>query len=196
LRSRAKRHRRRLTCELRFADGRRAPGIVADLSRTGLFVQTSATALPDTLLELRMMPSSGEQILLRVRVARQKRVDQRLVTISAAGLGLEILEAPESYYRGLPADEREFAPDAAPSRKASGGPASASASPAAPDAPAAADTPGPARPALRAWKVRLSQVSGPRSRVVRVEAASEQDARARALAELGDGWQALDVNAA
>lgn len=195
MRSRAKRHRRRLTCELRFADGRRAPGIVADLSRTGLFVQTSATAAPDTLLELRVMPPGGEQLLLRVRVARQKRVDQRLLTISAAGLGVEILEAPEAYYRGLPSEEREVAPDHPPRRGASSR-ASAPAAPAAPGVPAAIDARGPARKPLRAWNVRVSQVSGPRSRVVRVEAASEQDARARALAELGDGWQALDVNAA
>jgi hypothetical protein len=182
LRSRAKRHKRRLTCELRFADGRRAPGIVADLSRTGLFVQTSATAPHDTVLELRVMPSAGEQVLLRVRVARQRRVDQRLVSISAAGLGLEILEAPETYYRGLP-DERESAPDAAP-----GAPASAPAP--------AREGPRATEPALRPWKVRVSQVSGPRSRVVEVRAGSEQDARTRVLAQLGAGWQAIDVTAA
>jgi hypothetical protein len=166
-----------LTCELRFGDGRRAPGIVADISRTGVFIQTSANAAPDSLVELILMPSGGEKILVRARVARLKKVDQRLVSISAAGLGLEILDAPEAYYREIPSDGDEPAPEAHRCANAS-----------APQARPAA--------AARKWKVRVSQVSGPRSRVVEVEAESEDAARTAALVRVGAGWQAIDVASA
>jgi hypothetical protein len=42
--------------------------------------------------------------------------------------------------------------------------------------------------------VRVSQTSGPRSRVLDVEATSEADARKLALGRLGPGWQAIDVS--
>jgi hypothetical protein len=184
-RARAKRHKKRITCELRFSDGRKAGGIVADISRSGVFIQTSASAPPDSLVELRLMPSGGQEILVRARVARLKKVDQRLVQISAAGLGLEILDAPEAYYRELPPDEVDEAPrPAAAARPAAAGPQR----PAAPAAPSRPSVP------LRKWKVRVSQTSGPRSRVLDVEAASEADARKLALERLGPGWQAIDVS--
>lgn len=182
MRARAKRHKKRITCELRFADGRRAPGIVSDLSRSGLFIQTSATAPPDSMVDLRLMPPGGDQILVRARVARLKRVDQRLVQISAAGLGLEILDAPEAYYRELPVDDG--IEDGPPEVHV----AAASA------AKRAAAAPRPAPAAQKKWKVRVSQVSGPRSRLLDVEAGSADEARAAALQRVGAGWQALDVS--
>jgi len=48
-------------------------------------------------------------------------------------------------------------------------------------------------PAGSRFRVRVSQVSGPRSRRVEVEAADADAAAEAALASLGDGWKVLDV---
>ena len=152
----AKRARRRLTCELRF-EGKRAGGIVLDVSETGLFVQTAATPQPGTVVELLLNSHAGLPAMrIRARVARQKRVDKRLVYIEANGLGLQILDAPEVYYRDLVCA-------VAPKGR-------------------------------QVFTVRAS--CGPRTRRIRAEAGSAEDARAEVLAKLGDGWEILEVKPA
>jgi len=152
----AKRTRRRLTCELRF-EGKRAGGIVLDVSETGVFVQTAATPEPGTVVELHVNSHGGLPAMqIRARVARQKRVDKRLVSIESNGLGLQILDAPEVYYRDLVCA-------VAPKGR-------------------------------QVFTVRASL--GPRTRSIRAEARSEDDARAQVLAKLGGEWEILEVKPA
>jgi hypothetical protein len=94
----AKRVWRRLTCELRF-DDRKTTGIVLNVSTSGIFVQTSARPLPGTIAEVRFAARGNVPAMnLRARVARQKRVEPRLATIEAAGVGLQLLDVPEAYW--------------------------------------------------------------------------------------------------
>ena len=44
--------------------------------------------------------------------------------------------------------------------------------------------------------MRVKQSDGPRSRSLKVRAESVEDARRRALAELGRGWEILSIEAA
>ncbi len=87
-----------MTCELRF-DGRKAAGIVLDLSESGIFVQTAAKPAVGTVVDLRLSPGSGRADFdLRARVARMRRVDPRLARIEGSGIGLQVLDAPAEYY--------------------------------------------------------------------------------------------------
>jgi hypothetical protein len=45
--------------------------------------------------------------------------------------------------------------------------------------------------ATRRFRVRLRQIRGSRSRALEISAASEEDARRKAVAQAGEGWQVL-----
>ena len=95
----APRHKRRMTCELRY-DGSKASGIVLDLSSSGLFVQTSARPAPNCIVVVHLEARGNAPVLdLRTRVARQKRVPPRLAGLDPPGLGLQILDAPDAYFK-------------------------------------------------------------------------------------------------
>jgi len=73
--------------------------LVLDVSRRGLFVQTSVAA--KTGDEVEIMLSSGEQeadIVLNAEVRWQRRVPLQLRSALAGGIGLQIRYASESYY--------------------------------------------------------------------------------------------------
>jgi hypothetical protein len=97
----AKRVRRRVPCEIRY-EGRRLSGIVIDMSRTGLFVQ-SGTPLPlRTLIEVELiLGPKGESVVLRAHVARRMVVPHQL---AKGGIGLHIVEAPTAYYQAIDGD--------------------------------------------------------------------------------------------
>ena len=111
-RRRAERIKQRLTCELIIGD-RRHPGIVLDISETGLFVQTSAS------------PPQGERARL---------------------------------------DPQAAGPSSSQSSQGS------------------------------AYCVRVKQTSGSRSRILRITAASEEEAKTAASAKLDEGWEILAVD--
>jgi hypothetical protein len=101
-------------------------------------------------------------------VVRQKHVDARLLTIASRGVGLQILDAPAAYYQKLVGSE------SAPRRQE----------------PAAIPTPAGGR------SFRVRAASGARSRILKIEAESADQARTRALTELGAGWEVLEVSSA
>lgn len=161
----AKRFKRRMACELLY-EGHSQRSIVLDVSRTGLFVQTSARLNPGAAVELLLQLEGGrEPIRIKTRVARQKAVPSTLTSVAQGGIGLRILEAPAAYYEVV----NEKPPAQAPPL---------------PPPPAAA----PPKPRFR---VRVKQTDGPRSRVLEIDAESPERARAKALAEVGNGWEAL-----
>jgi hypothetical protein len=165
-----------MPCEIR-ADGRQQRAIVLDFSRSGLFVQTSARLAPGTTVELEIqLDSTSPAVRVRARVARQKAVPSNLTSVAQGGVGLRILEAPPAYYAAL--DQHASDED------------DAAATPPPREAPA----PPPRRAAPR-FKVRVKQTDGPRSRILDIEADDADGARARALAEVGKGWEIVEATA-
>lgn len=166
----AKRHRWRLACEV-VCDGRSQRAIVIDLSETGVFVQTGTRLPPGANVDVRLMLTDAtEPILLRAKVVRNKQVPPQLTSVARGGVGLKIVDAPNAYYATIASLE------GGDSRRQTGAPA---ASPAAP------------KPAGMRFRVRVKQSDGPRSRSVEVLADSPDEARARVLAEVGGGWEAV-----
>jgi PilZ domain len=200
------RTRKRLPCDL-YVRGRRHNGVVLDLSPGGLFIQTSARTQPGDAVDLELaIPGERGRIHLKVEVVRKKVVPPQLLTVAHGGVGVRILAAPEAYYvfvselensgfEGMSGPRRPAEPPPAPRRPAGSG------SPAAPPRPAAqgpakrAPEAKPEASAGRRFRVRMKQVSGPRSRSLVVSGASEEQARAQALEELGEGWQILQIEA-
>ena len=166
----AKRHKRRLACEV-VSEGRPQAAIVLDLSETGLFVQTGTRLPPGSEVEVRLrVDGVPAPISLRARVARNKQVPVQLTSVARGGVGLRIIDAPREYFAtiaaldGVPLDARS--PEVAP--------------------------PAPAQ--LR-FRVRVKQCDGPRSRSVEIDAASPDQARTRVLAQVGPGWEAVAAEA-
>lgn len=178
----AKRIRRRLACEIK-ADGRQQRAIVLDLSRTGLFVQTSARLTPGTTVELWLQfESHPEPVMVRAAVARQKAVPSNLTSVAQGGVGLRILDAPRKYY--------DLIGETPPLPRNGGAPGPA-------PAPAAAAPPAtPEAPARTRFRVRVKQSDGPRSRILDIFEDTAERACAAALAQLGAGWEALDAERA
>ena len=165
-------------CEI-VHEGRAQRAIVLDVSRTGLFVQTSARLAPGTEIELDVrLEANSEPIRLRAAVARQKAVPAQLTQVAHGGVGLRILEAPREYYDAL----GERAPWPAASARRSAQPAS----------PAAPGTP----PTTARFKVRVKQREGSRSRILDIAAETPERACALALAAVGPGWEALAADRA
>jgi hypothetical protein len=147
---------------------------VLDISETGIFVQTSTRLPPGSEVEVRVrLTDSAEPVHLRAQVARNKLVPQQLTSVARGGVGLKILRAPPAYF------EQISALDGAGEKRS-------------PVAAAAEPAPMPAE--LR-FRVRVKQSDGPRSRSLEVVAASVDEARARALADVGSGWETVAAEA-
>ncbi len=93
-----KRFRKRIPCAFN-AGGRSCSGLVLNVSRSGLFLQTSVPEDSGTVVDLELMPPErAEPIALRARVVWRKAVPARLSTIVNGGLGMQIIWADEAYY--------------------------------------------------------------------------------------------------
>jgi hypothetical protein len=196
------RSKRRMPCRV-HADGRIHNGIVLDLSGSGLFIQTSAKLSPGVRVDLDLSLEEKDTARMHVEVVRRKQVPAQLLTVAQGGVGVRIISAPEQFYRflqELQEKEREMRGDGGsgdtvpvvPSRPAAAKPQPASA---ARPAPAAKPAP-PAQPPKATFRVRVSQTSGARSRILTVGADNAEQAGKLALKELGDGWKILQVEAA
>jgi len=94
---RSKRSKRRFPCEF-LANEQLYRGIVLDVSRTGLFVQTDATIPPGTTLDLDLTGSGNvPNMTLRGVVARRRMVPAPLANAIRRGIGVKIIEAPEEW---------------------------------------------------------------------------------------------------
>ena len=167
------RYKKRLPCRL-TQRSRAYSGMVLDISRTGLFVQTGADAKPGESLEVKLNSGLNEsEIPVTARVVWKRQVPHQLRRISEGGLGLQVHHAPESYYSLLAQIARVMTPGprSVKERTTTEG-----------DAP---------RPKFR---FRIKQESGPRSRTIEVSGDSEEDARSRLMAQLGGGWLVVEVD--
>ncbi len=92
------RFRKRIPCAFN-AGGRSSSGLVLNVSRSGLFLQTSMPEGSGTVVELELNPlDRAEQIALTARVVWRKTVPAQLRTIVSGGFGLQIIRADEAYY--------------------------------------------------------------------------------------------------
>jgi hypothetical protein len=181
----AKRTKRRLTCRLGVG-GRFVSGVILDLSSTGLFVQTHAKpALRERLVVEISVPGHARQLRLGAVVARVRLVPPQLLNVAQGGVGLRITSAPEEYFAFLGALMPE--PGEASPAVACG---------LLELEPATEEAAGEAKPepsAVAAFRVRVSQTGGARTRTLRVIGASASEAVALALAEVGEGWRVLEA---
>ena len=171
-RRQAERVKQRLTCELVIGD-RNHQGIVLDLSKTGLFVQTSASPPPGERIGVRLRRSDGASVEVEASVARRYRVPQRLVSVARGGVGLRIESSSDDYLQLIDSLDRTENPPPLEATHALLLPQS--------------DEAG-------SYSVRVKQTAGTRSRTLRVAAASEQEAALTASARLDGGWEILSVD--
>ncbi len=101
-----KRFRKRIPCAFN-AGGRSSSGLVLNVSRSGLFLQTSIPENSGTVVDLELKPLDRvelkpldrvEPIALTARVVWRKAVPAQLRTIASGGFGLQIIRADEAYY--------------------------------------------------------------------------------------------------
>lgn len=93
-----RRFRKRIPCRL---NGSRSTfsGLILDVSRMGLFVQTSAAGKAGEEIRVQLAgPGSETPIVLDAQVVWHRRVPHQLRSIVEGGLGLQIRYAPEPYY--------------------------------------------------------------------------------------------------
>jgi hypothetical protein len=162
--------KRRLTVGLR-AGAQQHHGIVLDVSRSGLFVATTAAVQPGTELVVEFSARDGSPAFkVRARVARRRRVPQNLQSYESPGIGLQVIDPPPEYEKLVQGAKLE---------------ASAQESAAEGEAPPAKRLP--------CFRLRLRQTGSPRSRTLEVEAEDASAARAKAARELASGWEIVEI---
>jgi len=169
--------KKRIPCELSFGGGRHS-GIVLNVSRGGLYVQTSVGPSPGDLVEIDLSPSAArnDAMNLRATVVWKQVVSRRLLSGGHGGVGLRIKEADAAYY--------DFLGELLP------GGASAQPLGATPTRPAPAE---PTPDTAPRYRVRVRELGRPRSKTLLVGGDSEQEASERALFAAGEGWTVLEV---
>jgi hypothetical protein len=163
--------KQRLTCELVMGD-RRHPGIVLDVSPTGLFVQTSASPPPGERVGVKLRCPGGAEVEVVASVARRYVVPSRLVSVARGGIGLRVESALDEYLQVVRSALRTEG-EPTPKAEANAPPESSEGS---------------------AYRVRAKQTSGPRLRSLQITAASEGEAKRMASAELDESWEILTVD--
>ncbi len=93
-----KRFRKRIPCAFN-AGGRSCSGLVLNVSRSGLFLQTSVPEDSGAVVDLELNPPDRrEPIALTARVVWRRAVPAQLRTVVDGGLGMQIIWADEAYY--------------------------------------------------------------------------------------------------
>jgi len=153
---------RRLSCDL-FFDGGRQTGMVLNVSRSGLFIQTSLSTQPGANVAIDLNGPSGESLEVDTTVVWQRVASLELTGPTRSGVGLQINRASPGYVELLESIGGRRAP--APSATA----------------------------AFCRYRVRVKLQGEPRSRSLMVFAKSEQAARKQALQKAGEGWSVIDL---
>jgi hypothetical protein len=166
-RRRDERQKRRLTCRVGHED-QHFRGIVLDISPAGLFIQTTSPIPPGSMVVVEFSSQgNAEAFEVRARVARRRRVPQRLASLMPAGLGLRVLDPPPAYASLILRED-------AATRAVRG-----------PEA-----EPGPE---VVKYRIRMTRRGSPRSRTLVLEATNEDDVRARLAREFGADWDVVEL---
>ena len=171
------RFKKRLPCRLRV-DGGSHSGMVLNMSRRGLFVQTSAGPSPGTQVAIDLdVANHTNTVPIGARVVWRRVVAPHLRSVTRGGIGVRIDSAPEAYYSFL----AEVAGEVPAGRPSRGLEASGPSPESRPEAP------------KTEFRVRVKQSGGPRSRTLTLRCESVKEARERALTVAGSGWVVLET---
>ena len=165
-----------------------------DVSLSGLSVQTTLDLAQGDEVEIEI--AEGVRMTVKAlawNTRRVRRGDERFFVV-----GMMLAEVGPDYetlvIRVAGSRPARAAARSAPAAPAAGGePAPARSAPAA-ERKAPPTVAGPRR--LPWWRLRVKETTGPRTRLVTLAAASAEDAKAQSLAEMGDGWEVIDVRPA
>jgi hypothetical protein len=194
----AERTRHRTPCVVTIA-GRRHNGLVLDFSRTGLYIQTSAKPEIGDRLDI-SLTLHGRRLPMHVQVARRKAVPPQLRTVAHGGIGVRILSAPEEFYQlligargpttggGVSESMRRGGRSPLPAPIRAGGGRASESEP--PDTDPDERAPDESLPQFR---VRVRQVTGSRTRTLRVFASDRDAAVEEASRQVGEAWKVLEV---
>ncbi len=169
------RFKRRVPCRLTM-DGSTYGGMVLNVSRGGLFVQTTVAARAGENVQVDIkLGADPRPIPIGAQVVWKRVVAPHLRSVSQGGMGLRIRSAPESYYsfllgligEGTPIPREPLAPP--------------------PEVAEASNVP------VVTYRVHLKHEGGPRSRTITLSCASPDEARREALEKVGSGWIVLSV---
>jgi Tfp pilus assembly protein PilZ len=160
-----RRFKKRVPCRLKGPGGAFS-GMVLNVSRGGLFVQTSATASPGESVHIELGVDEATPLGVDACVVWRRVVGAHLRTVTTGGFGARIQYAPDAWFgflSGLAGSEV--------------GAASAE------------------RPAAESgvYHVRLRLAGSPRTRIVVVESADEDAARTRAREIAGAHWVVMGL---
>jgi hypothetical protein len=139
--------------------------MVLNVSRGGLFVQTSAVASPGETVHIDLGVDDAVPLGVDACVVWRRMVGAQLRSVATGGFGARIQYAPDAWFgflSGLAGSEVEAA---------------------APRPP----------PGAGVYRVRLRLAGTPRTRIVVVEGPDEAAARERALALAGAQWVVIDL---
>jgi len=162
---------------------------VLDVSLSGLSLQTTLQLAQGDEVELDI---ADAHVRVRALAWNGRRVRRAGETSNVVGMMLAEVGADYEALVARVADAR-----AKPAARAATAPASkASQEPPPPQARRRAPPPllGP-RPLLW-WRLRVKETNGPRTRLVTLAAPSAEDAAAQSLAEMGAGWEVIEVKPA
>jgi hypothetical protein len=157
------RYKKRVPCRIQVGAGAHR-GMVLNVSRSGLFVQTTAGANPGDAVHLELALGSAE-LPVDARVVWRRVVAPHLRTVSTGGMGVQIQYASDAWYGFL-------------AGLASNG---------------AADGAGAPADDRLVFRVRLRHFGSPRTRTLVIAAADEREARARARQQVGAEWAVLEL---
>jgi hypothetical protein len=184
-RRREERIKVRFPCELAFGR-KRVAGTVLDLSAGGLSVESEGRADQGQTVYVQLQPKGQASIDVEALVWNVRRFKHRGSGKAAMRLGLVLSDAPDEFLELLKAK----APPA-PDRPRKPAPPVETAEPPPPEPEEEPEPPVEER----RFRARVKQSATTRTRVILVFATSAEDAEAKALAEAGDGWILLEVEA-
>jgi hypothetical protein len=159
-----RRFKKRVPCRLQIPDGAFS-GMVLNVSRGGLFVQTSATASPGESVHIELGVDASGPLGVDACVVWRRVVGAQFRTVSTGGFGARIQYAPDAWFgflSGLAGSEV---------------------------GPASAERPG----GSGVYHVRLRFAGSQRTRIVVVEGTDERAARARAREIAGAQWVVMGL---
>jgi hypothetical protein len=163
--------------------------MLLDVSLSGLSLQTALPLAQGDEVEVEIAEG---RVRVRALAWNARRVRRGQETLSVVGMMLAEV-GPD--YEALVLRIAGARPSRTPAKAEA--PAKGEPGPAARPQPQRRLPPPPSAPRrLPWWRLRVKQTQGSRTRMVTLAAASAEDAAAQSLAEMGEGWEVLEVRPA
>jgi hypothetical protein len=175
----------RFPCTFIAAENERE-GVVIDLSEGGLCLRTQVGLSTGDQLNLRIQ-ARGKTLEVKALVWHSRQVRQSSTNAVFYVVGLMLVNVPEAYFEFLPGKESKTS--SPPDQQ----------EPSAERAEASGPVQAPAQEEsseLSPYRIRVKRLGSSRTRVLSLNAESLDEARSLAIADLGDEWEVLGIEAA